>query len=135
MPPQPTESGRVAPAEAPDYYMELHKRAERMNPEQHREFYQKVIDTADKNTANMTMESFGKRMGAIRMAIRTRVAKMTRAQFKASGLRLDGRFPDSPDEVAMSCHHRMPPPPDGDWQPRDHRHHGDRRSHNNLEKH
>ncbi|WP_281746995.1 DUF1104 domain-containing protein, partial [Helicobacter suis] len=49
-------------------------------------FYEKVMASADKNTANMTMEDFGKRMEAIHAAMKARIAKMTRAQFKASGL-------------------------------------------------
>ncbi|GMB95980.1 DUF1104 domain-containing protein [Helicobacter sp. NHP22-001] len=79
-------AGKVAPEQVPDYRMELYKRTKHMNPVQRKKFYDKVMASADKNTANMTMEDFGKRMEAIHAAMKARIAKMTRAQFKASGL-------------------------------------------------
>ncbi|CRF47678.1 DUF1104 domain-containing protein [Helicobacter heilmannii] len=79
-------AGKVAPEQVPDYRMELYKRTKHMNPVQRKKFYDKVFASADKNTANMTMEDFGKRMEAIRAAMKARIAKMTRAQFKESGL-------------------------------------------------
>ncbi|BDQ28344.1 hypothetical protein ASB7_01810 [Helicobacter ailurogastricus] len=42
--------------------MELHKRAEKMNPEQRKEFYREVIAMADKNIAKTAMENISKRM-------------------------------------------------------------------------
>ncbi|GMB90983.1 DUF1104 domain-containing protein [Helicobacter ailurogastricus] len=79
-------AGKVAPEQVPDYRMELYKRSKHMDAKQRKKFFEKVMASADKNTANMTMEDFDKRMEAIRAAIKARVAKMTRAQFKESGL-------------------------------------------------
>ncbi|BEG57862.1 hypothetical protein NHP21005_15500 [Helicobacter sp. NHP21005] len=44
---------QVAPDKVPDYDMELHKRAEKMNPEQRKEFYK---------TAGIIMDNINKRM-------------------------------------------------------------------------
>ncbi|BCZ17835.1 hypothetical protein NHP190003_11170 [Helicobacter sp. NHP19-003] len=79
-------AGKVVPEQVPDYRMELYKRTKHMSPVQRKKFFEKVMASADKNTANMTMEDFGKRMEAIHAAIKARIAKMTRAQFRESGL-------------------------------------------------
>ncbi|BCD46266.1 DUF1104 domain-containing protein [Helicobacter suis] len=79
-------AGKVVPNQVPDYKMELFKRMKKMNADQKKKLYDELKASADKNTANMTMEEFEKRRQAIRAAIKARVAKMTRAQFKASGL-------------------------------------------------
>ncbi|GMB89764.1 hypothetical protein NHP190002_04420 [Helicobacter ailurogastricus] len=55
-------AGKTVPEEALDYQMELHKRAEKMNPEQRKEFYREVIAMADKNIAKTAMENISKRM-------------------------------------------------------------------------
>ncbi len=102
-------AGKVVPNQVPDYKMELYKRTKKMKPEQRKKFYEKVMASADKNTANMTMEDFGKRMEAIHAAMKARIAKMTRAQFKASGLFWD-RGPHGP---GCPCDHG----PHGDHKP------------------
>ncbi|BCZ17834.1 hypothetical protein NHP190003_11160 [Helicobacter sp. NHP19-003] len=83
-------AGKVVPNQVPDYQMELYKRMQKMKPEQKKKFYEQLKTSADKNTANMTMEDFEKRRQAIHAAIKARIAKMTRAQFKASGLSAKG---------------------------------------------
>ncbi|TSA86010.1 DUF1104 domain-containing protein [Helicobacter mehlei] len=79
-------AGKVAPNEVPDYQMELFKRMKGMGAEQKKEFHDQLKKAADKNTENMTMEEFEKRREAIRAAIKARIAKMTRAEYKNSGL-------------------------------------------------
>ncbi|WP_104639806.1 DUF1104 domain-containing protein [Helicobacter bizzozeronii] len=79
-------AGKVVPNEVPDYQMELFKRMKGMNAEQKKKFHDQLKEAADKNTENMTMEEFEKRREAIRAAIKARIAKMTRAEYKNSGL-------------------------------------------------
>lgn len=79
-------AGKVVPDQVPDYQMELYKRMAKMNPDQKKKFHDQLKASADKNTENMTMEEFEKRREAIHAAIKARVAKMTRAQYKKSGL-------------------------------------------------
>ncbi|BCZ19285.1 hypothetical protein NHP190012_09270 [Helicobacter sp. NHP19-012] len=86
-------AGKIDAEKVPDYHMELYKRAKKLSLAERKKFYHRVIAAANKNTANMTMEEFENHMEAIQKAIRARVAKMTRTQFDATGLRLDGKLP------------------------------------------
>ncbi|BEG57975.1 hypothetical protein NHP21005_16630 [Helicobacter sp. NHP21005] len=104
-------AGKVAPEQVPDYRMEIYKRTKHMSPVQRKKFYEKVMASADKNTANMTMEDFGKRMEAIHAAMKARVAKMTRAQFKQSGLFFGGLgMGMGPSGCHCGEHHKPPKP-------------------------
>ncbi|BCZ19203.1 hypothetical protein NHP190012_08450 [Helicobacter sp. NHP19-012] len=106
-------AGKVVPNQVPDYKMELHKRMQKMKPEQKEKFHEKLKASADKNTANMTMEEFEKRRQAIHEAIKARIAKMTRAQFKASGLSAKG----------CGCHGKCNCDVDGPCSCKEHKHH------------
>ncbi|WP_235852464.1 DUF1104 domain-containing protein [Helicobacter vulpis] len=79
-------AGKVDPQQVPDYKIELYKRMQKMKPAQKKAFHEQLSKAADRNTQDMTMGDFEKRREAIAKAMKERIAKMTRAQFKASGL-------------------------------------------------
>ncbi|PAF49734.1 DUF1104 domain-containing protein [Helicobacter sp. 13S00477-4] len=79
-------AGTIAPKDAPDYRIELHKRFKTMKKPEAKKFHEALEQAMEKNTETMTLKEFRERKEAIKKAMDERRKTMTKQQIKDSGL-------------------------------------------------
>ncbi|PAF46390.1 hypothetical protein BKH46_07945 [Helicobacter sp. 12S02634-8] len=79
-------AGTVAPADAPDYKIEIHKRMKTMKKEEAKKFHEQLEEAMQKNTDSMTLKEFRERREAIKQAMDAKIKTMSKKELKESGL-------------------------------------------------
>ena len=79
-------SGKVAPKDYPDYKMEIHKRMQKMEIQEGRDFADNLRKNAQINYDKMTMKEYREYRDEIRKETEKRIDFMTREEARDSGL-------------------------------------------------